>query len=228
MTGSDELAAPLRADARRNREQIIDAARSLFVARGPEVPMEEIARTAGVGVGTLYRRFPDRDELIRAVSVDNFHRLRELARVIEDEEAEPDVALGRLLHSTLELRLGLTLSVLSPRAFNSVVGSPMVAEIRAELMDIVQRVLLRAQHGGVLRDDIDTGDVLLAMISLAHLVPPAGAPLAELAFERLFALMLDGMRTVSGRPLPGRPVTVEDVDELRHSGALNYRNKAGG
>jgi Tetracyclin repressor-like, C-terminal domain len=133
-----------------------------------------------------------------------------------------------LLHSTLELRLGLTLSVLSPRSFNSVVGSPMVAEIRAELMDIVRRVLRRAQDSGVLRADIDAGDVLLAMISLARLIPPAGMPLAELAFERLFALMLDGMRTTSGRPLPGRPVTVEDVDELRDTGALNYRGRQGG
>jgi AcrR family transcriptional regulator len=228
VTGSDELSAPLRADARRNREQIIGAARSLFAERGPEVPMEEIARTAGVGVGTLYRRFPDRDELIRAVSVDNFQRLRELARMIEDEEPDPDVALGKLLRSTLELRLGLTLSVLSPRAFNSVIGSPKVTEIRDELMDIVRRVVRRAQDGGVLRRDIDAGDVVLGMISLGRLVPPTGMPLAEMAFERLCALMLDGMRAVSGRALPGRPVTVEDLDELRSAGALNYRGKANG
>ena len=220
-TTGDEVSAPLRADARRNREQIISAARALFVERGPEVPMEEIARTAGVGVGTLYRRFPDRDELIRAVSVDNFQRLRELAGQIEDEESEPDVALGRLLRSTLELRLGLTLSVLSPRAFNSVLGSPAVSEIRAELMEIVRRVVRRAHTAGVLRGDIDAGDVMLAMSSLARLVPRAGVPLAEMAFERLLALTLDGMRATQGRPLPGRPVTVEDVDELRSSGALN-------
>lgn len=220
MTASDEMSAPLRADARRNRQQIIDAARALFVRRGPEVPMDEIARTAGVGVGTLYRRFPDRDELIRAVSVDNFQRLRELARVIEDEESDPGVALGRLLRSTLELRLGLTLSVLSPRAFNSVLGSPAVTEIRAELMQIVGRVVGRAHEVGVLRTDIGVGDVVLAMIALARQAPPAGEPLADMAFERLFALTLDGMRTTPPGPLPGRPVTVADVDELRSTGAL--------
>jgi AcrR family transcriptional regulator len=220
VTANDEMSAPLRADARRNRQQIIDAARALFVRRGPEVPMEEIARTAGVGVGTLYRRFPDRDELIRAVSVDNFQRLRALARVIEDEESDPDVALGRLLRSTLELRLGLTLSVLSPRAFNSVLGSPAVTEIRAELMQIVGRVVRRAHQVGVLRPDIGVGDVVLAMITLARQVPPAGHPLADMAFERLFALTMDAMRTTPSGPLPGRPLTVADVDELRSTGAL--------
>ncbi|HEX5118030.1 MAG TPA: TetR/AcrR family transcriptional regulator [Pseudonocardiaceae bacterium] len=221
MTASDEVSAPLRADARRNRQQIIDAARTLFVRRGPDVPMDEIARTAGVGIGTLYRRFPHRDELIRAVSVDNFQRLRELARVIEDEESDPDVALGRMLRSTLELRLGLILSVLSPRAFNSVVDSPEVTEIRAELMDIVGRVVQRAHDVGVLRADIGVGDVVLAMTALARLVPPPGEPLSEMAFERLFALTLDGMRTTPPDPLPGRPITVGDVEELRSTGALS-------
>jgi AcrR family transcriptional regulator len=221
MTASDEVSTPLRADARRNRQQIIDAARTLFVRRGPEVPMDEIARTAGVGIGTLYRRFPHRDELIRAVSVDNFQRLREVARVIEDEESDPDVALGRLLRSTLELRLGLMLSVLSPRAFNSVLGSPAVAEIRAELMDIVGRVVQRAHDIGALRPDIGPGDVVLAMIALARLVPPPGEPLSDMAFERMFALTLDGMRSTPAGPLPGRPITVADVDELRSTGALN-------
>lgn len=221
MTASDEVSAPLRADARRNRQQIIDAARTLFVRRGPDVPMDEIARTAGVGIGTLYRRFPHRDELIRAVSVDNFQRLRELARVIEDEESDPDVALGRMLRSTWELRLGLILSVLSPRAFNSVVDSPEVTEIRAELMDIVGRVVQRAHDVGVLRADIGVGDVVLAMTALARLVPPPGEPLSEMAFERLFALTLDGMRTTPPGPLPGRPITVGDVEELRSTGALS-------
>lgn len=217
---SNTVSASLRADARRNRQQIIDAARALFVLRGPEVPMEEIARTAGVGVGTLYRRFPDRDELIRAVSVDNFQRLRELARMIEDEEPDPDVALARLLRSTLELRLGLILSMLSPRAFNSVLGSPAVTEIRAELMQIVRRVVQRAHDVGVLRPDIGVGDVVLAMIALARQAPPAGEPLAGMAFERLFALTMDGMRTTPAGPLPGRPITVADLDRLRSTGAL--------
>lgn len=69
----------LRADARRNRDRIIAAARTVFTERGTEVPMEEIARAAGVGTGTLYRRFPDRDSLISAVGQDVFQRVLEEA-----------------------------------------------------------------------------------------------------------------------------------------------------
>lgn len=232
MTGRDELAAPLRADARRNREQIIGAARTLFAARGTDVPMEEIARTAGVGVGTLYRRFPDRDSLIRAVSLDNFERLRGLARTIDDEEPDPDVALRRLLRSTLELRLALTLNLASPSAAKSFLGSPTVAEIRDELLAIIARLVHRAQGAGVLRRDIDVGDVVLAVIALARLEPATGSPLAEMVFDRLFAVVFDGLRAdperpVAGRLLPGRPVTVTDVDELRGLGALSHRNRSG-
>lgn len=232
MTGSDELSVPLRADARRNREHIIGAARSLFAARGTDVPMEEIARTAGVGVGTLYRRFPDRDSLIRAVSLDNFQRLRELARTIDDEEPDPGVGLRRLLRSTLELRLALTLSLASPKAAKSVLGSPTVTEIRLELLAIISRLVRRAQAAGELRRDIDVGDVVMAVVALARLGPPTGSPLAEMAFERLFTVTLDGMRAdperpVVGRSLPGRPLTVADVDELRGSGVLNHRRRSG-
>jgi AcrR family transcriptional regulator len=232
VTGSDELSAPLRADARRNREHIIGAARALFAARGTDVPMEEIARTAGVGVGTLYRRFPDRDSLIRAVSMDNFQRLRELARTIDDEEPDPGVALRQLLRSTLELRLALTLSLASPTAAKSFLDSPTVAEIRTELLAIIGRLVHRAQAAGVLRHDIDVGDVVLAVVALARLGPPTGSALAELAFERLFTVTLDGMRAdpdrpVTGRVLPGRPMTVADVDELRGSGVLNHPSRSG-
>src|SRR4051812_45368611 len=77
---------PLRADARRNRDQIVAAARTIFVAQGPNAPMEEIARSAGVGVGTLYRRFPDRKTLIREVAQDSFARALAEARASIEEE----------------------------------------------------------------------------------------------------------------------------------------------
>ena len=125
MQSSQDVRTPvLRADARRNREQIIEAARDLFIRVGTDVPMEEIAKTAGVGVGTLYRRFPDRDELIKAVSLDNFGRLLEVARRIEREETDPAKALGALLYSSLELRLGITMTTLSARSYVAIHESP--------------------------------------------------------------------------------------------------------
>ena len=83
----------LRADARRNRDQLVDAAGALFAERGPDVPMEEIARRAGVGVGTLYRRFPDRDALVRAVAYESLQRVVANAR---SAAGEPDVRRAAL------------------------------------------------------------------------------------------------------------------------------------
>ena len=85
----------LRADARRNREQIIVAARGVFAERGFDVPMDEIARAAKVGVGTLYRRFPDRDALMRAVATDSLTRVLDEARRAAAEEPSAWQALVR-------------------------------------------------------------------------------------------------------------------------------------
>ncbi|MGI5472586.1 TetR/AcrR family transcriptional regulator [Streptomyces sp. CA-132043] len=102
----------LRADARLNREQIIAAARDLLAERGPDVPAEEVARRAGVGTGTLYRRFPDRQALMRAVAFDGFHRVVAIARTAEDEEPDAWRALSRFVHQAgTELRLATWLSV---------------------------------------------------------------------------------------------------------------------
>jgi AcrR family transcriptional regulator len=210
--------APLRADARRNREQIIEAARELFIRVGTDVPMEEIAKTAGVGVGTLYRRFPDRDELIKAVSLDNFGRLLEVARRIEREEPNPATALGTLLHSSLELRLGITMTAVSPRTFESIQHSPELTKQRDEVIGIASRLLERAQQDGEMRTDIGIGDVVLALIMVSRLIPPTDSPLSEMVFRRLVTLMMDGLRGNTTTPLPGRPIGYDDVDELRLKG----------
>ena len=114
MTADPETT--LRADARRNRDQILAAAKNIFAVSGPEVPMEEIARAAGVGVGTLYRRFPDRDALVRAVAMDNFERVLIDARVIAAEETSSWRALERLLRQSVELQLSVQLAMVSHRA----------------------------------------------------------------------------------------------------------------
>src|SRR5688572_25450825 len=110
--GTLDAEGGLRADAQRNREQIIDAARALFVERGADVPMEEIAHRAGVGVGTLYRRFPDREALIRAVALDTFRRVVALACAAEAEEPDGWRALTRFVRqSAADLRLAAWLSM---------------------------------------------------------------------------------------------------------------------
>ena len=215
-----ETPEALRADARRNREQIIEAARTLFIRTGPDVPMEEIARAAGVGVGTLYRRFPDRAELIKAVNLDNFTRLAELARRAEREEPEPAAALASLLRSVLELRLSITMTAASARARQAIEDSPSVAEHRDELLAVVGRLLRRAQESGAIRPDIEAGDAIMAVMLVSRLAPPVSDDLGDMIFRRLFALMMDGLRAAPGSALPGRPVGYGDIKELRQRGIL--------
>jgi AcrR family transcriptional regulator len=227
LRDTQETPTPLRADARRNREQIIEAARTLFVRIGPDVPMEEIARAAGVGVGTLYRRFPDRDELIKAVNLDDFTRLAALARRLEQEEPDPAVALAGLLRSALELRLSITMTAVSARAHQAVRGSSSIAEHRDELIAVASRLLRRAQERGAIRPDIDIGDIVLALMLVSRLAPPAGDELADMVFRRLFALVMDGLRAVPGSVLPGRPVGYGDIEELRQRGGPDSFGKLG-
>ncbi|HEY1701426.1 MAG TPA: TetR family transcriptional regulator [Trebonia sp.] len=209
---------PLRADARRNREQIIEAARTLFARIGPDVPMEEIAQAAGVGVGTLYRRFPDRGELIKAVNLDNFTRLAELARRVEREEPDPAAALTSLLRSALELRLSMATTAVSARVHLALRESPSIAERRDELIAAASRLLRRAQERGAIRPDIDIGDIILVLVLISRLAPPAGDELGTMVSRRLFTLMMDGLRAVPGSALPGRPVAYRDFEELLRRG----------
>ncbi|TCK25830.1 TetR/AcrR family transcriptional regulator [Pseudonocardia endophytica] len=216
----DEARPTLRADARRNREQIIEAARALFARVGPAVPMEEVARAAGVGVATLYRRFPDREQLIEAVSHDNVDRLVDLARRVERDEPDPMAALTTLLRSALDLRLGLVLSTVSTRTYRAVLESPIVAGQRAEVISVLRRLVHRAQADGSVRPDVDVGDAILALVLASQVVPPADDENGTMVFERLFALVMDGLRGTGAAPLPGHPLDYEQIVELGRRGTF--------
>src|SRR5918999_652259 len=97
----------LRADARQNRDQIMVAARALFATHGVHVPLEEVARAAGVGKATLYRRFPRREQLIEAVALDVYRQLLALARDAVDREPDSGEAVSRFLRDWIDVRLGL-------------------------------------------------------------------------------------------------------------------------
>jgi AcrR family transcriptional regulator len=212
----------LRADARRNRDQIIVAARTIFAEQGPDVPMEEIARAAAVGVGTLYRRFPDRDALISAVARDNFGRVLTEARAAVAEEPTAWEALVRLLRQSRELKLSVQLAMVSPMAASIIREDPMTDEFRRVLLSELDAVVHAAQAEGSLRKDIDTGDVAMLFSLLLRQIStrPDGSPrkrsrydqAARIAPDRCMALMLDGLRAQPGSPLPGRPLTSADLD----------------
>jgi hypothetical protein len=181
MTADPEIR--MRADARRNRDQIIAAAREMFVARGADAPMEEIARTAGVGVGTLYRRF-------RA------------------EEPTGWDALKRLIARSRQLQVSFLLAWNSTWVQGILQADPEIGEIRNRLMVEISHMVTTAQAEGTMRTDIGTGDMAVLLLLILRQLPVADA-LGPFAAERTVAIMLDGLRATANGGLPGHPITVE-------------------
>ncbi|SFS80016.1 TetR/AcrR family transcriptional regulator [Saccharopolyspora flava] len=201
----------LRADARRNRDRIISAAQAVFTERGTEVPMEEVARSAGVGVGTLYRRFPDRDSLIRAVAQDAFDTVLEDTRATIAQKPDAWTALSQIMHRGLALRTVVRLTVLSSRARAIINSDPNTEAVNNQFLELVEDLVRRAQADGKLREDISTGDI--AVLSGLALQGMQALPeeLRTIAPARYIAVLLDGLRAENSRPLPGRPISADEV-----------------
>ncbi|MDT0305208.1 TetR/AcrR family transcriptional regulator [Streptomonospora wellingtoniae] len=200
----------LRADARRNRDRIIAAAGEAFSDQGPDVPMEEIARRAEVGVGTLYRRFPDREALIRAVAQENFRRVLDDARAAAAEEPTAWDALVRVVDRSHRLRVTVQLALVSDRARQILSEDPRTGGIRSELMDELTRIVESAQAEGAMRPDVGAGDVAI-LFSLVLRQPPVARESAARVFDRARAIMLDGLRAGAAGVLPGDPIRTGEL-----------------
>lgn len=188
---------PLRADAARNRVRILDAAREVFAERGLDVTLDDIARHAGVGVGTVYRRFASREALVEALFED---RLRvQVAQARAALEA-PDAwtALVALLESTcrqLAVDRGLHQVMLS-----SEYGQDRVAVHRQELIPLISELVCRAQRDGHLRPEFTAFDIPVLFLMIAS-VADFSREVAPDLWQRWFAVVVDGLRA---RP-PGDP-----------------------
>jgi AcrR family transcriptional regulator len=204
----------LRADARRNRERILIAAREVFVELGPDAPLDEIAARAGVGIGTLYRRFPDRQQLMRAVVHDVLVRVAEEARLALAEEPDAFRALARYMHRALDLRVS---AVIPPLLGQVRLEDEEIARVRQQSTERMQALIDRAHADGTLRPDVAFADIGLMLTRLARPLPgPFPRQLdAELAHRHL-ALVLDGLRVGRDRdgPLPGPAMTLGDLRAL--------------
>jgi AcrR family transcriptional regulator len=145
-----------RADARRNRELILSAAREAFAAVGPSVPLDEIARRAGVGPGTLHRHFPTKDELLTSVMADRFRALTEIARQMTDDPAPGEAFFAFFYRLVEEVRpnraLSAALSTHPPQ-------SESLLRAGQALQDALGVLLTRAQQAGAVRDDITAPDL---------------------------------------------------------------------
>jgi AcrR family transcriptional regulator len=206
----DEKPAGLRADARRNRQVLGEAAREVFVEQGADARLEEIARRAGVGIATLYRHFPDRDALIRQVIMDNTraHLAEATAAATEEDRAWP--ALVRYLTRVVELRLGLLKPVLGGR----LQPDQEFRDIQRPLLDLVTGLVETAKQDGDLRADVEFGDIQLMVTLITRPLPTATRDFGDHLARRCLRLALAGLRATDDDPLPSPPVTAADADRL--------------
>jgi AcrR family transcriptional regulator len=200
----------LRADARRNREKIVTAARALFMAEGPGAPLDDVARLAGIGKGTLYRNFPDRDTLLAAIAYDTFRQLADLASSIRETEDDAWIALCRYLREWSALRLGVLYDALCDQLPVMTKADPELRAARAQWLSILEQMVGAAQTAGRLRPDVRAGDIALFMNILQQ--RKTGHALLAQSSERFLELMLDGLSARRDVPLPGEPLTTKALD----------------
>ncbi|MDX3455786.1 helix-turn-helix domain containing protein [Streptomyces sp. ME02-8801-2C] len=197
-----------RADALRNRERIVTAAREMFVEFGSEVPIDEIARRAGVGNATVYRNFPDREALVREVVCSVMDRTSEAAELALAETGDAFEALARFVHAAADERLS-ALCPMMASAFDK--HHPDLEAARERVEQLTQMIMDRAKAAGQLRTDVDVGDVMVVVSQLSR--PPAGTECTSIDrfVHRHLQLFLDGLRAPAHSELPGRAVTMEDL-----------------
>src|SRR5688572_17125176 len=162
------MSTALRADAARNRARLIEAAGRVFATQGLDAGVDEIARTAGVGIGTLYRRFPTRDDLVGAVLDDTFERV--LARLDEAvTDPDPWTALERAIGGFAEAVLA-NRALLHSTAHDGC-HAERVGGLKRQLLERFEAILDRAQAAGVVRGDVNPGD-LMALSGMLSRIPP--------------------------------------------------------
>jgi AcrR family transcriptional regulator len=216
----------MRADARRNRERIMAAARDVLVEQGPEAPLDAIATAADVGIATLYRRFPDRQALVRAVVLDVLERSAGEARRALDEEPDTFQALARYLHRALDLRV----SAVMPALLGLIPpDDDEIASIRTISWGLFQQLVDQAHAAGTLRPDATFVDVGQLLVRLARPLPgPIPRDLDNQVAHRHLELVLDGLRADragSLTPLPEPALTLADLQAEK--GASNTAAEGG-
>ncbi|MFE4873938.1 TetR/AcrR family transcriptional regulator [Streptomyces sp. NPDC056682] len=199
--------APLRRDALRNRELLIAAARELYAEQGVDAPLDDIARRAGVGNATLYRRFPTRGALIEAVFGDS---LNDTIRRGEDARNTEDAweGLVRYLQHIFE---GLA----ADRGANDLMTTgiqdiPSLDALKAHHHQTISLLIGRAQEQGAMRDDVTVEDLLFMLAALGRVVP-ASMSTAPGAWLRHLHLLLAGLRAEAAAPLPAPPLTADQL-----------------
>jgi AcrR family transcriptional regulator len=209
VAAATERERPLRKDAERNRQRILEAAATVFAARGLDVTMDDIAAAAGVGVGTVYRRFPDKEQLIDAL----FERgLSGILVLAEEAVAMDDAWAGLVFFLESVQRLLVSNRALTQLTHSSVHGRQGVARCRAQLKEPIDQLVRRAQASGAARPDLAGRDMGIITL-MVGVVADYAAEVAPEVWRRYLAIILDGIRAGAERqPLPVPALEQEEFD----------------
>ncbi|NUP48823.1 MAG: TetR/AcrR family transcriptional regulator [Catenulispora sp.] len=202
----------MRADARRNQERLLNAARDVFVERGPNASLEEIARRADVGIATLYRHFADRGTLMHTVVL---HALTSTIEAVEQarrDHPEPFDALAAYIHAVLEIRT----SAVIPALLGALdLEEPRLKAARTKSAQLVEDLLADARAEGSLRPDAAFADVGLLLVRLSQPLPGPFSDQAQNEFAHRHAdLLIAGLRAGVAKAVLSGPAL--DVGDLRH------------
>ncbi len=203
---------PLRADARDNRRRLLDAARDVFIEQGPSAPLDEIARRAGTGIATLYRRFPDRRALMREVVLDALQRTAEQARLAAGEEPDPFRALVSYLHRAIDVRTAAVIpTLLGEVSFED--GE--MTRARDAASATVQALVDAAHRSGALRPDVTSGDLGMFIVRLSRPLRGIAPEYNDSLSHRHLDLLIDGLRPAhEAATLGGPAMTFDDLRRL--------------
>jgi AcrR family transcriptional regulator len=215
MTARATPTRPLRRDAQANRDRIVAAARAAFAIDGIEVSVEEIARRAAVGMGTLYRHFPTKEDLVDAVLEETFDQIVGAAeQALTAEDAWRGLCGFFEQFFALHVRNRVLKDMLATQAH----GRERADAMRARMRPLIRRLVKRAQEQGALRADFAPEDMPFVIWSVGRVIEETRGVAPEL-WRRHLGFLLDGLRADAATPLPHPPLTraqLNSVTERRH------------
>lgn len=202
---------PLRKDAARNRERLLEASRAVFARRGLGATLDDIARHAGVGVGTMYRRFPNKEALVEALFEDHLERMVRIAADALEHEDPWEGLAGTLVRFSEEMVADRGLQQV---ALSGAYGRHRLARIREQFVPAIEALVVRAQEAGALRPDVHGTDLPL----IQHMVGAAALyahPVRPEIYKRYLMLILDGLRVRPGlTSLPEPALSQAELESL--------------
>jgi AcrR family transcriptional regulator len=194
-----------RAEAARNDELILAAARGVFLA-DPSAPIADVAKEAGVGISALYRRYPSKEELLRELARDGLTRYIEDLRIALADDGDPWEAYSECLHRIVDGQS----QALAKRVAGTFTPTESLGRLAGEASELAIALHERTQRAGALRADVSPADVVL-ILEMISFVDFPGPDRGRTLRHRYLALALQALRAPGSEPLPGAPAAESDL-----------------